>query len=222
MPVARFLALPLFLLFASAAQAEEYDFCRNGLFPAEPPFALAEVVGKDRLHFLDDMDGCPDKGVVACKGRAYVVPGDRVAVSRTHGDYTCAFYPGKGGGTAGWVETRRLVPVPVDRDPPQSAWIGLWEPSGGNPSVRFFDESGALSVIGEAYWPGRPGTHHWPSTHIGEIAGQVARSGASATYSDDDACEIAFTLLGDWLVAGDNNQCGGANVSFSAVYRRTR
>ena len=28
------------------------------------------------------------------------------------------------------------------------------------------------------------------------------------------------TLLGDLLIAGDNRQCGGMNVSFSAVYRR--
>ena len=220
----RLLALPLSLFAATTAHAEDSDWCRNGLFPSEPPFALAEVTGTrgkraDRLWFLDDADGCPDKGVAACKGRAYAIPGDRVVVNRTHGPYTCAFYPGKGGGTAGWVETRRIAPLRFDAAPPEAAWIGRWD-SFGNPALRFTGSDDGLTVTGEAFWPGPPGTHDWPTTHSGEIAGRVTLTGNTATYSDDDLCEITFTMVGDWLVAGDNGDCGGANVSFSAVYQR--
>lgn len=211
--------LLLAMLCATGAHAQEADWCRNGLFPTEPPFRLAEVTGAERLPFLDDAEGCPDKGTQACRTRSYVVPGDVVVVNREHGDYLCAFYPSKGGGTAGWVEAVRLRLLPLDPAPPLSAWTGTWS-SAGNPEVTIREADGALHVSGQAFWPGPKATRAYPSPHVGEIDGALAVQGNRAAYADEDLCEIAFTLLGDRLVAGDNNQCGGANVSFSAVYTR--
>lgn len=214
----RLAALPLFLVTATGALAQEGEaICRNGLFPSEPPFALAEVSGADRVYFHRDMEGCPQGE--GCRTGAYVVPGDTVVISRLRRGFACAFYPGRGGGTAGWVRIAPLRLLPVEANPPLSAWIGGWS-SGGNPAIRFWEELGALHVVGEAYWPGPPGSHDWPSTHQGEIAGPVERAGHRASYTDDALCEVNFTLLGDYLIAGSNRNCGGANVSFSAVYRR--
>jgi hypothetical protein len=206
-------------LTASPTLAED-AMCRNGLFPSEPPFMLAEVTAPGRAHFYDDLDGCPEKGE-ACRGKAYVVKGDKLLVNRMHGEFVCAFYPGKGGGTAGWVESARLGFAAYDAHPPRAAWIGQWSP-GDNPSIRFYEDGGALHVVGEAFWPGRPGTHDWISTHVGEIDAKIGEdlSGNRLHYEDENLCEIDFTLVGDWLVAADNRQCGGANVSFSGVYRR--
>ena len=53
------IALPLLVVTASAASASDDTFCRSGLFPQEPPFALAEIAGDDRVHFLGDVEGCP-------------------------------------------------------------------------------------------------------------------------------------------------------------------
>jgi len=33
---------------------------------------------------------------------------------------------------------------------------------------------------------------------------------------------MRFVLIGDYLLAADNGNCGGANVSFSAIYRRAK
>jgi len=223
LPALSLAALPLALLCATGARAQEADWCRNGLFPTEPPFRLAEVMGAERLHFLDDADGCPDKAggddPGACRTRSYVVPGDVVVVNREHGDYLCAFYPSKGGGTAGWVEAVRLQLLAVDAKPPLAAWTGTWT-SAGNPEVTIREQGGALRIVGQAFWPGPKATRAYPSPHVGEIDGTLAVQGNRADYADEDLCAIAFTLLGDRLVAGDNRQCGGANVSFSAVYTR--
>lgn len=218
MPLRCLLALPLFALTATAASAQDDIMCRNGLFPSEPPFAPAEIQGKDRAYFHDDMNGCPWTGE-ACRTHAYVVPGDEVVIGRIANGYACAFYPSKGGGTAGWVGVERLRPLPVEADPPLSAWIGQWS-SEGNPAVRFREKDGRVSVVGEAFWPGPEPTEMYPSPHIGEIDGPVTVLGNRGHYGDEDLCEVDFTLLGDLLVAGDNNKCGGMNVSFSAIYRR--
>ncbi len=206
-------------LAATPALAQDEAWCRNGLFPSEPPFQLAEVMGAERLYFLDDADGCPDKGAQPCRTRSYVVPGDVVVVNREHGDYLCAYYPARRGGVTGWVEAVRLQMLPVDAKPPLAAWAGTWS-SAGNPEVTIRVQDGALHISGQAFWPGPKPTRQYPSPHVGEIDGALAVDGNRAAYADMDLCEIAFTLLGDRLVAGDNRKCGGANVSFSAVFVR--
>jgi hypothetical protein len=214
------------LLLASAATAsaqpvEEWDFGRNGLFPEEPPFAHAEVAGQGRLRFLEDMDGCPDKGA-ACPARGYVIPGDKVLTSKVHGAYTCAFYPSRGGGTAGWVETARLRPLPVEPAPRAEAWIGQWS-SEGNPVVTIRRSGEELGIDGEAYWPSpNPPVEERPGgPNIGSIGGAFRVTGSRAEYDEGDGCQVSFTLVGDLLIAGDNHRCGGMNVSFSGVYKRT-
>ncbi|PEQ14103.1 hypothetical protein B2G71_00305 [Novosphingobium sp. PC22D] len=219
MSIRKLIALPLALMGAQAALAQTDDpMCRNGLFPSEPPFALARIGGKERAYFQSDMDGCPWKGD-ACRARAYVVPGDVVIINRTRDGFACAFYPSSGGGTAGWIDSRRVELLPAPASPPLAAWLGTWS-SEGNPTVRFERKLDTLHVSGEAFWPSPAPTSDYPSIHIGEIAGEVQVSGRLGHYADDAMCEVRFTLLGDYLIAGDNRQCGGVNVSFSAVYRR--
>jgi hypothetical protein len=223
MSLRRLLALIAPALCLGAAPPDDFDpMCRNGLFPSEPPFALAKVndVNK-RAVFHEDMDGCPWKGA-DCGSRAYAVPGDTVIVSKVHDGFACAFYPSKGGGTAGWVPSLQLSLLPTDTRPDPARWLGRWS-SEGNPRLVFSRKTGALHVSGEAWWPGPPGTHDWPTTHEGGIDGSVAIVGNTGHYGEDEnLCEVRFSLLGDYLMAGDNGNCGGANVRFSAVYTRAK
>ena len=214
------LALPLLAASATAAFGQDDPTCRNGLFPAEEQFALARIGGKDRAYFLNDATGCPAEGD-RCRTTAYLVPGDTVIVSRLSDGFACAFYPDAGGGTAGWVDAKRLFLQPLVNRQPIEAWLGEWR-SAGNPVLRLSKRVGTLHVSGEAYWPGPPGTHDWPTTHEGAIDGPVKFAGHKGSYADDDMCEVRFTLLGAFLIAADNQQCGGANVSFSGVYTRSK
>lgn len=209
----------MLVLGANAALAQDDPTCRGGLFTDDTQFALATVGGKSRAYFYDDNDGCPVTDSAKCRTSSYLVPGDTVVISRIRTKFACAFFPNDKGGTAGWIETRQLLLQPRDTREMPKAWLGGWNNS-GNPQIRISKDLGALRVDGEAYWPGPPGTHDWPSTHIGEIGGRVELTGNKGFYEDENLCEIRFTLLGDYLVAHDNRQCGGANVSFSGVYVR--
>ncbi len=223
MNLRRLLALAAPVLCLGAAPPEDFDAtCRNGLFASEPTFALATINrSQPRVQFHDDTKGCPWEGE-DCAARAYVVPGDTVIVSRVRNGYACAYYPSRGGGTAGWLPTRQINLRPIDARANPESWVGTWS-SEGNPRLVFATRLGRLTVGGKAWWPGPPGTHDWPSIHEGEIDGPVEIAGQTGHYGEDEnLCEVKFTLLGDYLLAGDNRNCGGANVSFSAVYRRVK
>lgn len=215
------LALAGFAATATPALAQQDLTCRGGLFADDPPFALAEVRGEGRAYFQADFNGCP-WNAGTCQAPAYLVPGDTVVLSKIRKGFACAHYPGAKGGTTGWISTRRLSLKFADNRPDEAAWLGGWQGADANPSIRFYKDTGKLFVTGEAFWPGRAGTHDYPSIHFGELDGAVSLAGHTGTYGDDNDCQVRFTILGDYLVASDNRRCGGVNVTFSGVYRRER
>ena len=213
----------LALAAASGAHADDGDnTCRNGDFPSsQAPFGLAQVTGAARLYFLEDSDGCPN-AEARCRQRAYVVTGNTLITGRSQGDYVCAFFPNRVGGSAGWVPGARLAatPVPAAGLP---AWVGMWK--NGDNSIRLRAKGAALEASGEAFWPSanppladRPG-----GPNLGDMSGVARPKGNQVVFadaSDPSACSVSLTLLGDVLLASDNNACGGMNVSFTGVYRR--
>lgn len=210
----------LILASAPAIAAEEDGTCRNGSFPVtNSEFGRAEVQGKGRAWFHDDMDGCPSTSA-SCR-HGYVLPHDVVVTGRTRNGYICAYYQNKVGGTAGWIEESRLRPLPENHRPAAVAWVGAWSDE-GNPAFRITkDRRGKLHIDGEAYWPGPDREEDWPLgwPHSGGVQGSLIVNGNRGVV-DDGWCRVEIVLLEDTLVAMDNENCGGANVSFDGVYRR--
>jgi hypothetical protein len=202
-----------------AAAAADDPMCRNGSFPEEQTdFHVAEVTGSGPAHFLGDMDGCPSHEA-RCQARGYVVPGDRLLIGRTSGDFACAFYPGKGGGSAGWLPVDRLRASPPDAAAGPAGWVGKW--TDGDNSISVAAKGGVLHAGGSAYWP----SAHPPASvapggpNMGDFDGALRPDGTALTYKDD-SCTVTLRRVGAWLVVADNHGCGGMNVSFTGVYGR--
>lgn len=193
--------------------------CRNGAFPSEQSqFALARVVGTQRLYLLGDMDGCPAKGEPACRQRSYVVNGDVVVTGRDLGRYRCAYFPNRVGGSAGWVERSTLQPLPV-ATPSLQDWVGHWKD--GDNGLRISVQGGQLQVEGDAYWPSaNPTLEQRPyGPNLGQVEARAIPRGADVEFAED-TCRVRVHSLGDVLIVSDNSECGGMNVRFNGVYRR--
>lgn len=53
------------------------------------------------------------------------------------------------------------------------------------------------------------------------MSGEAAPKGDQAVFVDaEDECHVSLTLLPPFLLARDNNRCGGMNVRFDGVYMR--
>jgi hypothetical protein len=212
----------LALMGAAAAHAQAPDMtCANGQFASEAAIGQAKVAGTDKLYFLNDSDGCPSEAAT-CRQRAYVIGGDAVLTGRTVGAYICAYYPSRGGGSAGWVETARLTPQPVDTAPALTAWAGHWVDL--DDTITLTIKKGALSANGDAYWPSaHPSASQFPGgPNVGELSGDGAPKANRVVFTDNDpnGCTATLTLVGGLLVVADNGGCGGMNVSFNGVYTR--
>lgn len=205
---------------ARAAPDDDAAMCRNGSFPMSTAgFSLAKVA-VPRLYLLNDDDGCPAKGDAACRQRAYVVKDDTVVLAQRQGGYVCAFYPNKVGGSAGWVAQASVQPLPSATGPTPQTWNGRWH-DGDNQLQLTANGDGTVTVNGDAYWPSaNPDPEQVPGgPHTGSVTARGYPDGNRVEVSEDQ-CKVRLQLLGDLLVVADNQDCGGANVSFNGVYRR--
>ncbi len=196
------------------------NWCRNGFFPRESSvFQLARITGKrnEKVYFYgDEREDCPNgKG---CRLKSYVIPTDEIIVSRTLGGYACAwFQPKKGAETVGWINVDNLEWIALNENPKPTDWLGEW---------RFYDNSIEITksktcdffdVKGSAFWKGLG-----ENIHIGELDHTAAPLGNKLKLGEKEtgeyACKVSMQLVGKYLIAADNLNCGGANVTFSGVY----
>lgn len=205
----------------TAQGAEDYpaNWCRNGLFPSdEAGFKLAKVGGNRtaRVHFFKDDDDCP-LYEAKCETRRYLVTGDRVLVSRTYGRWVCGWYqPRKGGETVGWLLADKLLMSEPPASPPLANWVGSWKYAGKSLDIRRGGKPGLLKVKGHAVWEGA-GTN----VHAGGVEA-VARPEGNELVLVEEECRVSLKLVGDYLVAKDNSECGGVNVRLNGVFRKGR
>ncbi len=198
------------------------NWCRNGAFPREnSTYQLATIIGKKgkKVYFYgDEMEDCPDGK--NCRLKSYVIQKDEIIVSRTLGGYACAwFQPKKGEETVGWIKIDNLKWIETNENPDAKEWLGDW---------RFYDNSVLISksktpdlfdIKGNAFWQG-----FGDNIHIGELDHSAKPAGNKLNLGENDTgeydCKVSMQLVGKYLIASDNLNCGGANVTFSGVYRK--
>lgn len=217
--------LMLMCVFAASSSAQNVvtnpaNWCRNGLFPSEgTEFKLAQVTGIKgaRIHFFSDADGCPDNKA-KCVMRSYLITGDQVLISKRYGPWICSWYqPRKGDEIVSWLPAESLdISSEQGARPVFERWIGLWKYYDQSLNIRRDNKAGVLSVKGDAIWRGLG-----DNVHVGSVGGSAQPQGNELILVDGE-CRVSLRLVGDYIVASDNSQCGGANVRFDGVYRRGR
>ena len=108
--------------------------------------------------------------------------------------------------------------VPADAAPPLDAWLGTWANGRGRIRIAASNPPGKLHLAGDAEWHGVGGV-----VHTGDFEGDAAPTGNHLHFVEDgaDSCTVDLTLIGKYLVADDNDRCGGMNVRFWGVWKRS-
>jgi len=205
------------------------------------PLALGRVNNQSpRVNFLKSSilkAGCPNMGA-ACQNKAFLIPGDEVVMIGTEGDFVCASYADKQGRvTDGWLP-RSAITIMQDRPAATiKDWTGRWQ-SGSERIVviRQAGKAGMLSIKGDATWGASdPERVRRGAINIGSLEGETQAEGATLSFGmgkygtvpfeqadDEGGCKVWMQRLGPYLLVRDNNHCGGMNVSFTSVYRRSQ
>jgi hypothetical protein len=208
-------ALGVALLFAMTmprmglADAINVPECarQKSAFDGIQPLQYATVKGDSgaRLPFHPEhpsLCASPDEGM--CKEKAYVVPGDTVAVGNTCGTWSYAQYLGKENVIVGWVESTRLAPLPTEKSNEESTESALGK------RYRFSLIKGRDNPVCEAYlqrlnttvydsppYCGRPENESVPGfTHLNRIPLSVEEAnkfiGPAFSFLDPNADQPAY------------------------------
>jgi hypothetical protein len=195
---------------------------------------LAIVKPGDRARFVNggEQAGCPNASA-ACATRAFVVGGDAVVVSATAGDYACATFTGPG-----LPRAQLGAPPPEAPVNASTAWAGTWQ-SGDEQTITIRPKpDGRIVIKGDATWGGHdPERVKRGAVNAGNLSAEVSIADGVAAFTDDGdgatkpfdlklsddsgVCRVKLWRLGPYLVAADNLGCGGMNVTFTGVYRKT-
>lgn len=158
--------------------------------------------------------------------------GDRVIItSQPDSDFSCVVRPGTPSyqPDSGLVVTALLEPDSERGDD----WLGRWQ---ANPEQTLSIEQAEdiFDITGDATWGmSDPQRVESGGINVGSfVASARAKKGriafttgdAEATLPYDpqsDSCSVQIWLAGEFLVASDNDRCGGMNVTFTGFYTRT-
>jgi hypothetical protein len=164
----------------------------------------------------------PTAGYMACTSKggcvSLVLPvGDPILVYKTEGPWTCGYHQGKDGDGPVWVQAKDLRPVPADPHPPLKAWLGTWSGGEDRVSIKLAGASGQLTLKGSATWHGQGDV-----VHDGEFEGVATPYGNRLHFEESgaDSCTVDLTLVGRYVIAEDNSECGGMNVRFGGIWKR--
>lgn len=204
------------------------------------PFQVGTLAPQAGEVFLLE---CPKPEDKSCRSNIGIKPTDSLIVSRKYKDWGCAAVlrnvkgrDGVRGYLTNWVPLEKLTLQKPKLDPPVSAWVGEWLDGYYNTMVLKPDPGG-LSFEGMAQYrnpfqvgtgedkdgDGKEDMRDEVSIHVGEMYGTARPKGNRLQVGQGpDDCQINLTLVGEFLIALDNNLCGGANVSFNGIYVRTK
>jgi hypothetical protein len=190
--------------------------------------------GAPRSYFLldpADRAGCPGDSA-SCRAKAFLVPGDTVLLTATKGAYACANYTGtRGTFTVGWLPVAGLTGVATG-SATLSDWVGHWKSIEQSITI-FRGAEGTLGVTGEAtYGSLDPQRVARGGVNLGNVEGTAkpvkgvvaftASENGTLPYDkgQETDCRLRMRVVGPYLLAEDNHNCGGHNVSFSGMYVR--
>ncbi|MCI4679307.1 hypothetical protein K9U39_10625 [Rhodoblastus acidophilus] len=207
-----------------AARAQSDDrFCSGVDFANTPSLVIGRIkADAGKVNFRkngDKKNACPS-AAAACQEKAYLVPGDLVAVGAKRGEFTCVAYDNGKGDRGGWLPSSAIEPAPVETSP--ESWTGHWKRVEADITIE--NAKNGLQAQGEATFGALdPERVKRGAVNLGSFSGPLVLKNGQGTVVDSDSvsgCDLRMVRAGAFLFVRDNMQCGGMNVSFSGMYRK--
>ena len=115
----------------------------------------------------------------------------------------------------GWIPEQRWQQSSLKQD--LKDWTGVWQNDYAKIKIKL-SELQELSATGHALWVGGAmGTSNFGDFDIKGVPENGVFATPSSTPNFD--CHVALRLVGSFIFAADNRNCGGMNVTFDGVYR---
>jgi hypothetical protein len=213
----------LFILLISitCAHAEEDRYCRaeDWSGPAATTRIATWSAGSVTKGMPSELRLAFDSPDSECGGAPCFARGGVSGVEvRRAGSSVCVGVPQKGklATIFGWIPVSRWHATD-DSPRPAARWVGVWQNETAKITVQAMGD-GKLNIKGHAVRDLGPDGGNVEIYGDFSIAGRLEH-GVVTSNDDSDPCKVSVRLVGDYLVAADNDACGGTGVTFAGMYR---
>ncbi len=179
-------------------------------------FRVKAAASQPRVYLYKKAQRCPGDQPCASRQKAYLVDGDVVFAGPASQGFRCAYYgTPKGKIIAGFLPEDSLAPADEETGLTAAFLQGTW---------RYGDDSIEIKTAGPGKVEANGNATYQTATTVNEgeftASASVPASGELVLRDGegDAMCEVKLRRRGPYIVATDNNQCGGMNVSFEGIY----
>jgi hypothetical protein len=211
------------LLAASEGIADEPVNTSDFPDPSKAYFGLARAVARpgQPVRFAQLLEyQCEEEST--CSGSdLFLTDGDRLVTGGVEGKRVYAWFRGRGKYLRGWLPAANVKELPFPTHPASKMWDGTWT-VGEVQKIIVKADSATSELIIDAYAEWHGGVNG-EVTHTGDVHGKGTPDGNRLVIRNGrnvEDCVLELELVGEFLAAQDNMNCGGMNVSFSDVYTR--
>ena len=202
-------------------KVEQECLSYDSAYENAPLFVVKPSIREERTYLYKQTQPCAKDKPCGSRQKAYLVSGDVVFAGPPNQGFRCAYYGSSDGKiVAGFIPIENLKALVEDNGMSIDFAIGTWKYDSDSIVIKAA-AAGQVSGDGQAYYQTAETVNDGAfSAQAPLAAGQkelVFKEG-----NDESSCVVKLHRRGPYLVASDNNNCGGLNVSFNGIYTKAR
>jgi hypothetical protein len=202
-------------------KVEQECLSYDSAYENAPLFVVKTNPGNERAYLYKQAKPCPKDQPCGSRQKAYLVSGNAVFAGPPNRGFRCAYYGRPNGKiVAGFIPIENLKPLAEDDGMSIDFVIGTWNYENDSIEIKAA-AAGQVSGIGQASYQ----TAETVNEGSFSAKARLAAGQKELVFNegdDESSCVVKLRRRGPYLVASDNNNCGGLNVSFSGIYTRGR
>jgi len=203
-------------------KVEQECLSYDSVYENAPLFAIKPDAGQQRVYLYTQARRCPNDKPCEAQQKAYLVSGDVVFAGPPNRGFRCAYNGSvKGKIVAGFIPVGNLTAMVEDDGLSTDFVIGAWNYEADSIEIKAAAAAGQVSGDGQA-------TYQTAETvNEGSFSAQAPLAAGQKQLifkegNDEASCVVKLHRRGPYLIASDNGNCGGLNVSFNGIYTKAR
>jgi len=200
-------------------KVEQECLSYDSAYENAPLFLVRTSAGVERAYLYKQTQLCPKDKPCASRQKAYLVSGNVVFAGPPNRGFRCAYYGSSHGKiVAGFIPIENLQPMVEDSGLSVDFVTGTWNYE--NDSIKI-----KAAAAGQVSGDGQATYQTAETVNEGSFSAQAQLAAGQKELvfkegDDESSCVVKLHRRGPYLVASDNGNCGGLNVSFGGIYTR--
>jgi len=202
-------------------KVEQECLSYDSAYENAPLFAVKTSPNEQRAWLYKKTEACPKDKPCGSRQKAYLVSGDAVFAGPPNRGFRCAYYGRPNGKiVAGFIPDDNLKPMTEDPSMSIDFVIGTWNYENDSIGIK-------AAAAGQVSGDGQATYQTAETVNEGSFSAQAPLAAGQKELvfkegNDESSCVVKLHRRGPYLIASDNNYCGGLNVRFDGIYTKAK